>query len=61
MMPPNTQQRQETEEEQVQDMNSISFIHHFWSKDKSGMTQLLNYIQSTHDDLETLCTLFIQR
>jgi hypothetical protein len=57
-MPPNTQ-RQEVE--QAETMSSISFIHHFWSKDKSGMTQLLNYIQSTHDDLETLCTLFIQR
>lgn len=60
-MPPNMQQRQEIEDEQVQDTNTISFVHHFWSKDKSGMTRLLNYIQFTHDDLQTLCTLFTQR
>ncbi|KAI8641347.1 hypothetical protein BD408DRAFT_444431 [Parasitella parasitica] len=50
-MPPNVQQQEE----------QASFIDHFWSKDKSGMETLLNYMNSTHQDLEMIHEIYVQR
>jgi hypothetical protein len=50
-MPPNIQQQVE----------KLSFIDHFWSKDKSGMNKLLKYMNSTHQDLELIHTIYVQR
>ncbi|CEP11864.1 hypothetical protein [Parasitella parasitica] len=50
-MPPNIQQQVE----------QASFIDHFWSKDKSGMDTLLNYMSSTHRDLEMIHQIYVQR
>ena len=55
IMPPNTQQQQ-----QALDVQN-SFVDHFWSKDKTGMDQLLKYIHTTHDDLDMLHTIYTQR
>ncbi|KAI9483130.1 MAG: hypothetical protein EXX96DRAFT_479457 [Benjaminiella poitrasii] len=38
-----------------------SFVHHFWSKDKSGMNKLMNYIKFTHEDLDRIYTIYIER
>lgn len=38
-----------------------SFTNSFWSKDKSGMNQLLGYMKSTHDDLDIIYTIYTQR
>ncbi|KAG2204354.1 hypothetical protein INT47_009396 [Mucor saturninus] len=51
-MSPNTQES---------DLNTISFAGSFWSKDKSGMTQLLDYMKSTHADLDIIFTIYTQR
>ncbi|KAL0135554.1 hypothetical protein V8B55DRAFT_1548377 [Mucor lusitanicus] len=50
-MPPNVQQEQAP----------VSFIDHFWSKDKSGMDKLFNYIQTTHQDLEMIYSIYVER
>ncbi|EPB87915.1 hypothetical protein HMPREF1544_05322 [Mucor circinelloides 1006PhL] len=50
-MPPNIQQEQAP----------LSFIDHFWSKDKSGMDKLFNYIQTTHQDLEMIHSIYMER
>lgn len=50
-MPPNIQQEQAP----------VSFIDHFWSKDKSGMDRLLNYIQTTHQDLDMIHSIYVER
>ncbi|GAN00860.1 conserved hypothetical protein [Mucor ambiguus] len=50
-MPPNVQQEQAP----------VSFIDHFWSKDRSGMDKLLNYIQTTHQDLEMIYSIYVER
>lgn len=51
-MPPNVQESMDLQP---------SFVNSFWSKDKSGMTKLLNYIKTTHDDLDTIYTIYTQR
>lgn len=42
-------------------LNDVSFASSFWSKDKTGMTQLLDYMKSTHDDLGTIFKIYTQR
>ncbi|KAI7903980.1 uncharacterized protein BX663DRAFT_505978 [Cokeromyces recurvatus] len=56
-MPPNTQLEQEAEEMDT----PISFVHHFWSKDKTGMKKLINHIKSTHEDLNKVYNIYIER
>ncbi|KAI8090403.1 hypothetical protein BDF21DRAFT_490824 [Thamnidium elegans] len=51
-MAPNTQEA---------DLIQASFVNSFWSKDKSGMTQLLDYMKSTHDDLDIIYTIYTER
>lgn len=51
-MAPNTQEN---------DIGNASFMNSFWSKDKSGMNQLLDYMKSTHDDLDIIFTIYTQR
>ncbi|KAK4511753.1 uncharacterized protein ATC70_007297 [Mucor velutinosus] len=50
-MPPNIQQEQ----------TPVAFIDHFWSKDKSGMDKLFSYIQTTHQDLEMIHSIYVER
>lgn len=50
-MAPNTQ------EQEIQK----SFTNSFWSRDKSGMNQLLDYMKSTHDDLDIIYTMYTER
>ncbi|KAI9353163.1 hypothetical protein BD770DRAFT_445439 [Pilaira anomala] len=50
-MAPNTQ------EQEIQG----SFTNSFWSRDKSGMNQLLDYMKSTHDDLDIIYTMYTER
>ncbi|KAI9248100.1 hypothetical protein BY458DRAFT_446003 [Sporodiniella umbellata] len=37
------------------------FTDSFWSKNKSGMIQLLDYIKSTHDDLDIIYSIYKKR
>ncbi|KAI8378949.1 hypothetical protein BD560DRAFT_324662 [Blakeslea trispora] len=55
-MPPNTQAETATEDDQ-----KLSFAQHFWSKDKSGVNQLFQYIQSTHQDLKEILEIYLER
>lgn len=52
-MPPNMQQEPL--------LKQASFVNNFWSKNKSGMVQLLDYIKSTHDDLDIVYSIYTQR
>lgn len=42
-------------------LKQASFANNFWSKNKSGMVQLLDYIKSTHDDLDIVYSIYTQR
>lgn len=42
-------------------LNQTSFVGNFWSKDDSGMNQLLDYIKSTHDDLDIIHSIYKKR
>ena len=55
-MPPNAQT-----EAIVENDEQLSLTQHFWSKDKSGMHQLIQYIQSTHQDLKEILEIYMER